>query len=96
MSFDLFFDLESHGRPSFFQLPLKLLEVLDNVRRVLAIEILCAVQGIDYRAPLEAAAGTARIAAVVREQVPSLTGDRSLSNEIEIVANLIADGSLTA
>jgi len=74
----------------------KLLEVLDNVRRVLAIEILCAVQGIDYRSPLEAAAGTARIADVVREHVPSLTEDRSLSTEIEVVADLIADGSLTA
>ena len=74
----------------------KLLEVLDNVRRVLAIEILCGVQGIDYRAPLKPAAGTARIAGLVRERVPTLTGDRSLSDEIEIVANLIADGSLTA
>jgi histidine ammonia-lyase len=73
----------------------KLLEVLDNVKRVLAIEILCAVQGIDYRAPLRPAAGTASIASIVRDQVPPLTGDRSLSNEIEVVANLIADGSLT-
>jgi histidine ammonia-lyase len=73
----------------------KLLEVLDNVRRVLAIEILCAVQGIDYRAPLEPAFGTAAIASIVREHVPTLAGDRSLSNEIEIVADLIADGSLT-
>ena len=73
----------------------KLLEVLDNVRRVLAIEILCAVQGIDYRAPLQPAAGTAATVSIVRDHVPPLTGDRSLSNEIEIVANLIADGSLT-
>jgi histidine ammonia-lyase len=73
----------------------KLLEVLDNVRRVLAIEILCAVQGIDYRAPLQPAAGTAAAVSIVRHHVPPLTEDRSLSNEIEIVANLIADGSLT-
>ncbi len=74
----------------------KLLEVLDNVRRVLAIEILCAVQGIDYRAPLTPAAGTARVAGVIRDHVPPLTEDRSLADEIEVVADLIADGSLTA
>jgi histidine ammonia-lyase len=73
----------------------KLLEVLDNVRRVIAIEILCGVQGIEYRAPLEPASGTGAVVAVVRRQVPSLTEDRPLSDEIEVVADLIADGSLT-
>ena len=74
----------------------KLFDVLDNVRRVLAIEILCATQGLDYRKPLNPAQGTARIAALVRQHVPPLENDRSTSAEIETVAGLIVDGSIAA
>lgn len=74
----------------------KLFPVLDNVRRVLAIEILCAVQGIEYRAPLLPAPGTSAVVEVVREIVPSLVADRALSDEIEQVAHLIAEGHLAS
>ena len=74
----------------------KLLTVLENVRRVLAIEILCAVQGIECRQPLRPAPGTGRIVELVREKVPRLEEDRSLSADIEAVAALIAGGSISA
>ena len=74
----------------------KLFDVLDNVRRVVAIEILCATQGLDYRMPLSPAQGTGRIAALVRSHVPPLDDDRSTSSEIETVAGLIVDGSIAA
>ncbi len=74
----------------------KLLTVLDNVRRVLAVEILCAVQGIECRRPLDPAPGTGRIVALVRGKVPPLSQDRELSADIEAVADLIADGSISA
>jgi len=72
----------------------KLFPVLDNVRRVLAIEILCAVQGIEYRAPLVPGEGTAAAVERIRAEVPPLTADRSLSGEIEIVAEMIRSGAL--
>lgn len=74
----------------------KLFEVIDNVRRVIAIEILCATQGLDYRKPLEPADGTGRVARLVRSKVPPLDEDRSLSDEIETVAGMIHDGSITS
>lgn len=74
----------------------KLLTIIDNVRRVIAIEILCAVQGIEYRAPLGPASGTTAVVDLVRSHVPSLTEDRSLSAEIETIAGLIDEGALTA
>lgn len=74
----------------------KLFDVLDNVRRVIAIEILCAVQGLDYRKPLHPAPGTGAIARLVREHVPPLAEDRSTAAEIETVTGLIADGSIAA
>ena len=72
----------------------KLGPVLENTRRVLAVEILSAVQGIDYRAPLEPAPGTQAVAALVRNHVPPLEEDRPLSDEIESIAQLIGDGSI--
>lgn len=74
----------------------KLFDVIDNVRRVLAIELLCAVQGLDYRRPLRPAESTAQVASLIREHVPPLEGDRSTSAEIETVAGLIADGTIPA
>lgn len=73
----------------------KLATVIDNVRRVLAIEILCATAGIEHRAPLVAGSGTSRLVALVREHVPPLTGDRSPAPDIEAVANLIESGAIT-
>jgi histidine ammonia-lyase len=73
----------------------KLLQVIDNVTKVLAVEILCATQGIEHRAPLRPAAATGAVVALVRAHVPPLTVDRALSDEIETVSRLIADGSVT-
>jgi histidine ammonia-lyase len=74
----------------------KLFQVIDNVRRVLAVEILCAVQGIEYRRPLKPAPGTAALVEKVRSVVPSLTADRPLSADIEAVARMIEAGELEA
>ncbi len=74
----------------------KLLTVVDNVRRVLAIEILCGVQAIEYRAPLRPGAGTARIVEAVRAKVPAIEGDRSHSADIETVAAMIESGEIAA
>jgi histidine ammonia-lyase len=70
----------------------KLLAVVDNVRRVLAVEILCATSGIEHRAPLTPGSGNARLVAAVREVVPPLSGDRSPAPDIEAVADLIETG----
>lgn len=73
----------------------KLLTVVENVRRVLAIEILCAVEAIGHRAPLRPGDGTSRIVGAVRDLVPPLDGDRSHSGHIETVAGMIESGRIT-
>jgi histidine ammonia-lyase len=74
----------------------KLFQVLDNAVRVLAVEILCAVQGIEYRGPLDPSPALKEVCRLVRLQVPSLVEDRSPSAEIEAVAAMIDEGSLLA
>ena len=68
---------------------LKFLTVIDNVRRVLAIELLCAAQAIEYRAPLQPGDGVAKVKDLIRSVVPTLDGDRSPADEIETVVELI-------
>lgn len=74
----------------------KLLDVIDNVRRVLAIEILCGVQAIEHRAPLRPGNGTAAVVAAVRAKIPPLEGDRSHAADIETVADMIESGEISA
>jgi histidine ammonia-lyase len=71
----------------------KLARVVRNVRHVLAIELMCAAQGIDYRAPLRPGKGVAMAHASVRSLVPTLTRDRVMSGDIAKIADAIESGS---
>ena len=70
----------------------KLRRVLQNVRTVLAIELLCAAQGVDYRKPLRPGKGVARAHGVVRSLVAPLDQDRVLAGDIAALADAIAKG----
>jgi histidine ammonia-lyase len=70
----------------------KLRRVVENVRAVLAIELMCAAQGLDCRAPLRAGRGAARGLALVRGLIPPLTDDRVLSGDIARIADAIDAG----
>jgi histidine ammonia-lyase len=74
----------------------KLRRVVNNVRAVLAIELMCAAQGLEYRAPLRAGRGAARGLTLVRELVAPLTTDRALSEDIARIADAIAAGHFTS
>ncbi len=69
---------------------LKLEQVVDNVESVIAIEILCAAQGIDFLKPLKPGWGSSMAHNKVREVVPFLEEDRNISIDIAAVKNLIA------
>jgi histidine ammonia-lyase len=62
------------------------------VRYVLAIELLCAAQALDYRLPLRAARLVAEAHDRVRALVATLERDRVVSGDIEVLAAAIADG----
>ena len=75
---------------------LKLSQIHDHVRDVLAIELLCAAQGIDLRRPLRTTAPLEKIHAVIRARVPAMMTDRPIAPDIRAVRALIDDGSLLA
>jgi histidine ammonia-lyase len=70
----------------------KLRRLIRNVQHVLGIELLCAAQGVDYRAPLKPGRGVARAHAQVRRLVPPLERDRVLAPDISVLADAIAQG----
>jgi histidine ammonia-lyase len=74
----------------------KLRRIVDNVRNVLAVELLCATQGVDLRAPHRPGAALSAVHAAVRERVPHLETDRPLYRDIAAVRKLIDDGTLLA
>lgn len=71
----------------------KLRVVLRNAQRVVAIELLCASAGVEFRRPLRAGLGVERGVAAVRALVPPLDKDRILQPEIEAIARAIGAGS---
>jgi histidine ammonia-lyase len=71
----------------------KLRRIVNNVAHVLAIELMCGAQAIDYRAPLQPARRVARLHAHVRELVPRLERDRVLSGDIAVLRGAIGSGA---
>jgi histidine ammonia-lyase len=67
--------------------------VVANVQRVLAIELMCAAQGLDFRAPLKAGRGAHRGHELVRGIVQPLDVDRVLTPDIEKLAGAVARGT---
>jgi histidine ammonia-lyase len=73
----------------------KLRAALDNLRRILAVEAVCAARGLELRAPLAPGAGTgAALAAIRSAGVPGPGADRHLAPELEAAERLIATGEL--
>ncbi len=75
---------------------LKLAQVHDHVRTVLAIELLCAAQGLDLRRPLVTTGPLEAVHAALRARVPAMMVDRPLAPDIATVRGLIDDGTLLA
>jgi len=73
----------------------KAVEILRNVEHIIAIELLCAAQGIDFRGSDKLGKGTNVAYSLLRKYVPMLREDRVLSNDIETVVGLIRNEQLT-
>ncbi|MBI1850691.1 MAG: histidine ammonia-lyase [Planctomycetes bacterium] len=68
--------------------------IVDNVTSILAIELLCAAQGLDFLRPLRAGLGVEAAHARLRKDVKRLLRDRVLAPDIEAIRHLIDRGDL--
>ena len=74
----------------------RLLRMLDNLHVILGVELLCAAQGIEFRAPLATSAPLQACLGRLRAEVPALTLDRYLAPDIAKAAQLIASGEVAS
>jgi histidine ammonia-lyase len=70
--------------------------VVTNATRVLACELLCGAQGLEFHRPLKAGKGAEAAYQHIREHVRPLGRDRTLHRDLEAVEKLIRTGSLLA
>lgn len=66
-------------------------QIVENVSRILAIEMMAAAQGLDF-IPLHASPAIESVRILLRSRVPRLEEDRSMAGDIEMIARMISEG----
>ena len=75
---------------------LKLRQIVEHAERVVAIELMCAAQGLEFRKPLRPSREIERAQAAVRKVVPRLEQDRVLAGDIDKLAAALRAGAFNA
>src|SRR3989475_2510438 len=68
---------------------LKLKQIVSNLEKILAIEFLCAAQGLDYLRPLRAGVTAEAAYQYIRKRIPHVAIDRVLSIDIEKMIEIL-------
>ena len=67
----------------------KTLRIIENLEKILAIELLCAAQAFDFRRPLKSSVILEASHAFIRQKIPHLTEDVVLSEYIDIALGIV-------
>ena len=73
----------------------RLLRMNANLSVILGVEMLCAAQGVEFRAPLATSPCLARLMTTVRDAVPPLGDDRYMAGDLALAADLVRDGRVS-
>ena len=74
----------------------RLMPMAENLSRILGVELICAAQGVEFRAPLTTSVPLQRVLARLRTDIAPLVEDRYLAPDLECAAELVRDGALIA
>jgi histidine ammonia-lyase len=74
----------------------KLRKVVENLSRILAIELVTSARAIDLRTGLNPAPATGRVIAELRKSVAGPGPDRFISPELEAADTLVRSGKVSA
>ncbi|MFS2317795.1 histidine ammonia-lyase [Maricaulis sp. D1M11] len=74
----------------------RLLQMTQNLRDVIAVELLCGAQGVDFHSPLKTSPALETAKARLRQDVPVYGDDRYFADDIQAASALIASGELVA
>jgi histidine ammonia-lyase len=72
----------------------RLMRMVKNLNAILGVEVICAAQGVDFRAPLTTSAPLQSVVARLRQDVATLGDDRYLAPDLAAASQLIASGAL--
>jgi len=72
----------------------KALQVIDNVEKILGIELFCAAQALDYHAPLRSGTIINAVQAYVREHLPHIEEDQLMNKMMETAIEMVKQGQL--
>jgi histidine ammonia-lyase len=75
---------------------LKLRQIVEHVERIVAIELMCAAQAVEFRRPLRSSPRLEAVHEAIRKVVPRLEQDRVLSGDIEVLSTAIRNGLFSA
>ena len=75
---------------------LKLRQIVENAERVVGIELMCAVQALEFRRPLKSSEPIEGIYAAVRTVVPRLEEDRVLAPDMNAIAEAVRGGAFSS
>jgi len=71
----------------------KVLRILELAQQVIAIELMCAAQMLEFRKPLKPGVGVQLTYEIVRTRVAKLEHDRVLAPDIALLAKAVKDGA---
>ena len=72
----------------------RLMRMIENLDRILGIELLCAAQGVHFRAPLKTSPALQKVVVRLRKDVAVLNQDRYLAPDLEAAAVLVRSGDI--
>ncbi len=75
---------------------LKLRQIVEHVERIVAIELMCGAQAVEFRRPLKSSPRLEAVHEAIRKVVPRLEQDRVLAGDIEALSAAVRNGVFTA
>jgi len=74
----------------------RLMRMNANLNTILGVELMCGVQGIEFRAPLVTSKALQSVMNIVRQDITSLAQDRYMAPDLQAASALIANGTILA
>jgi len=65
-----------------------------NLSNILGVELICAAQGVEFRAPLKTSPGLLNVLKSVRADIPTVKEDRYMAPDLAKAAELVSQGTL--
>ncbi len=72
----------------------RLLQMNRNLAHIVAIELLTAAQGVEFRVPLQTSIALQKVIEILRKEVPALEQDRYMAGDIEVATGIVCSKEL--